>query len=206
MNMDHESERLSKELREIQREIELAKNQRTESIQDPEIQGIVLCAIVAERLLDPNDAYISRLRADVSKKREELYHKERDLTERLKCLSKELLDLTRPTILKGLEKFQRELVPLKLDEKVIGTHGGGFTMTSKVELLSNRDAILEVRAIVNKATEILHNMTSEPIPKIQAFIEETLDAIHKVDMTPKTKWMDEVTFKKLDWLTSSMAR
>lgn len=202
------SQDLCKERGEIESGNEEVRKKRIGSVENPETQSLVLNLIAAERFLESNDPYLLELRAQVAEKRGRFDQEERELTARFKAISKELSVLTRPAIEEGVTKIQSEITSLKLEKKVTDTYGGGFSMIPKVTLLTNEDAILNARKIGLDAIEKLRAMINEPISisKIEAFVQETLSTIRKIDLNPCRKEVEQFAHERANWLTSPLTR
>lgn len=77
-------------------------------------------------------------------------------------------------------------------------------METKLQILSNEDAISKTRQITAHAIQQLQTMSTEPISKIESFLEETLDEIRKVDLAPEKKIISEIENEKLLFLNGAI--
>jgi hypothetical protein len=197
------SEELYKELREIELAIKQIREKKIESLRHPDMMATALSIIAGEYLLGPNDSHVLELAAKVNEKKQSFFLKEKELRARGKKVFKELHDLTAPVIEKGIQELGLRLQGLpKLEEKVIDTESGGFSMKPRVRVMTNADGLIKAKETILNAIKTLRTMDNEAISNIEAFVQGKLEEIKAVDLSLDEKTIDRFEFERSQWLTS----
>lgn len=199
-----ESKKLYRQLKELEAEMSKAQKRKAELLEDRETQTVISRLITAERLLDGSDPSLSHLQAQIAEKKKLCSLKERDSKAKYRSISKELQTLTGPVIAKGIERVYFELLPLKVEKRIVSRDGGGFSMRPQLVVETNEDGIAEVQKIVREAMDALNQMRLSPVKKIEDFISEQLKAIRSVDFGMRRKTVDEFEHTSREWGTFSV--
>jgi hypothetical protein len=196
------SEKLSRELKEIQSQIELAKNRRVELISNPEIQSTVLSMIVAQNVLEPNDPATLKLQAEVSEIKKKLYAEERGLAERLKSLSMELQSVIHPARERAIKRLNDEFrdLPKMSEEFVRHSSSRGIEMQQNIIILTNRQSLSKARKLLQDGMESVKKM--ETVKTIGEVVDGIIGRLEEIDFSPREVEMNLFDFKRLQFISS----
>jgi hypothetical protein len=178
---------------------DLPNREKREIEVNSELREAVLNCFIAERILRTSDRLLRDFQLAVEEKKNGFLDRHRTLQAELDRLEREQGGSTSDLIERGIKKLREALQEVKLEEFSNGRAASGFD-GPKLNISSNRTAILKARSLVNSATEILKTMCIKPVAQIEEFIEAKLGELREINFLPSNQVVAEADYNRTQFL------
>jgi hypothetical protein len=139
-----------------------------EAVNDPQIQGLVLRTVTAEKILRVNDPRIKELQKELQDTAKSIQDRKEAYRRDHSSLGNQLSILTSPVIDGIVSRFKRMGEGLRLDREVVGKRYDGVFKRTILKVQSNEDALREFHQRIKEAVAKISGMTFESITAIEA--------------------------------------